>query len=61
MCLGKTPVQDTDTFDTWFSSGQWSFATLRASGKDDYKNFYPTSVMETGYDILPGGYAACSC
>ncbi len=53
VCLGKNLVQDTDTFDTWFSSGQWSFATLRASGKDDYKNFYPTSVMETGYDILP--------
>mgnify|MGYP001612309205 CR=1 FL=1 len=52
-CHGKNLTQDTDTFDTWFSSGQWPFATLRASGKDDYKNYYPTSVMETGYDILP--------
>jgi len=40
-------------FDTWFSSGQWPFATLKTThGKDDFKNFYPTSVMETGWDIL---------
>ncbi|MGA2418182.1 MAG: class I tRNA ligase family protein [Candidatus Staskawiczbacteria bacterium] len=39
-------------FDTWFSSGQWPFATLRAGRKDDFKNFYPTDVMETGWDIL---------
>lgn len=51
---GKTDlVQDTDTFDTWFSSGQWPFATLTATGNDDLAYFYPTSVMETGYDILP--------
>ena len=42
--------QDPDTFDTWFSSSQWPFATLQTTG--DFKNFYPTSVMETGYDIL---------
>ncbi|MBI5614276.1 valine--tRNA ligase [Candidatus Gottesmanbacteria bacterium] len=52
-CHGKNLVQDTDTFDTWFSSGQWPFAALRASGTNDYSKFYPTSVMETGYDILP--------
>lgn len=46
-------TQDTDTFDTWFSSGQWPFATLQATGKGDFEYFYPTSVMETGYDILP--------
>jgi valyl-tRNA synthetase len=46
-------VQDTDTFDTWFSSGQWPFATLKTTGKDDFEYFYPTSVMATGYDILP--------
>lgn len=47
-------VQDIDTFDTWFSSGQWPFATLRAShNKSDFEKFYPTSVMNTGYDILP--------
>lgn len=58
-CDGTNLAQDTDTFDTWFSSGQWPFAALRAAqGKpqdtiDDFDYFYPTSVMETGYDILP--------
>ena len=50
---GKDWEQDSDTLDTWFSSGQWPFATLRASFyKDDFEKFYPTSVMETGYDLL---------
>lgn len=44
---------ETDTFDTWFSSGQWPFATLQTTKPGDFKHFYPTSVMETGYDILP--------
>ncbi|MCX6817022.1 MAG: valine--tRNA ligase [Candidatus Beckwithbacteria bacterium] len=45
---------ETDTFDTWFSSSQWPFLTLRASpDKNDFERFYPTSLMETGYDILP--------
>jgi len=44
--------QDEDTFDTWFSSGQWPFVTLMTSGEALYKRFYPTSVMETGHDIL---------
>ena len=44
--------QDTDTFDTWFSSGQWPFSTLGFPDGDDYKYFYPTSVMETAYEIL---------
>lgn len=53
-CLGTNLEQDTDTFDTWFSSGQWPFATLKANPyKSDFDYFYPTSVMETGYDILP--------
>ncbi len=52
-CGGTTLTQDTDTFDTWFSSGQWPFATLKAAQPGDYEYFYPTSVMETGYDILP--------
>jgi len=44
-------VQDEDTFDTWFSSAQWPFATLKTfEGLSEY--FYPTTVMETGYDIL---------
>lgn len=56
--LRKNPdfIQDEDTFDTWFSSGQWPFATLQAiskqTGEDYYSYFYPTTVMETGYDIL---------
>ncbi len=41
---------ETDTFDTWFSSSQWPFATLQATG--DFEQFYPTSVMDTGRDIL---------
>lgn len=94
ICGECTPVQDTDTFDTWFSSGQWPFATImsiassrfhvpsskvyeaisnkqgyreaygdgRPSSKDTsddplqnalhyFHYFYPTAVMETGYDI----------
>lgn len=51
---GEGWVQDPDTLDTWFSSGQWPFTTLGYDQNDDsyYKKFYPTSVMETGYDIL---------
>lgn len=46
--------QDPDVFDTWFSSGQWPFATLMTTrpNKKDFKEFYPTDMMETGYDIL---------
>lgn len=52
-CGSKDLKQDEDTFDTWFSSSQWPFATLRASPyKGDFEKFYPTSVMETMYDIL---------
>ncbi len=49
---GNEWEQDSDTFDTWFSSGQWPFATLKTTKEGDYEAFYPTSVMETGYDIL---------
>lgn len=45
-------TKDTDTFDTWFSSGQWPFATLGYPNSKDFKEFYPTTVMETGADIL---------
>jgi valyl-tRNA synthetase len=41
---------ETDVFDTWFSSGQWPFATLQSTG--DFDTFYPTSVMMTARDIL---------
>ena len=44
--------QETDVFDTWFSSGQWPFATLKSCSDDIFKQFYPTSVMETAWDIL---------
>jgi valyl-tRNA synthetase len=54
---GEEYLQDTDTFDTWFSSAQWPYSTLQANdaknGTQDFKHFYPTQVMETGYDILP--------
>lgn len=51
-CQSKKLEQDTDTFDTWFSSGQWPFATLQSGKAGDFEKFYPTSVMETGRDIL---------
>ncbi len=45
--------QDPDVLDTWFSSGLWPFSTLGwPEETPDYKYFYPTSYMETGYDIL---------
>jgi len=43
-------IQDEDVFDTWFSSGQWPYATLRANDLMD--TFFPSDIMETGYDIL---------
>ncbi len=46
-------TQETDIFDTWFSSGLWPFSTLGWPDETpDMARFYPTSVMETGYDIL---------
>lgn len=50
---GEDFIQETDTFDTWFSSGQWPVVTLKTGQEGDFDRFYPTSVMETGYDILP--------
>ncbi len=45
--------QDHDTLDTWFSSGLWSFSTLGWPDQTpDLKTFHPTSVLETGYDII---------
>jgi len=68
-CGQQKLTRDTDTFDTWFSSTQWPYATLLSSSGisnfqfpisnkeksqfEDFDYFYPTSVMETGYDILP--------
>ncbi len=46
-------VQDPDIFDTWFSSGLWPFSTLGWPDQtDDFRRYYPGSVMETGYDII---------
>ncbi len=57
--------QDEDTLDTWFSSGLWTFSTMAHSPEEinlengklkidsrDFKNYHPTAVLETGYDIL---------
>ncbi len=45
--------QDPDTLDTWFSSGMWTFSTLGwPEQSSDLAAFHPTSVLETGYDIL---------
>jgi valyl-tRNA synthetase len=52
-CGSKNIQQDPDVLDTWFSSGLWPFSTLGwPEETPDYKYFYPTSYMETGYDIL---------
>ncbi|NLD16710.1 MAG: valine--tRNA ligase [Tissierellia bacterium] len=50
---GITYVQDEDTLDTWFSSALWPFSILGWPEEiDDYKYFYPTDVLVTGYDII---------
>ncbi len=50
---GEGWIQDPDTLDTWFSSGLWTFSTLGWPEKTkDLQTFHPTSVLETGYDIL---------
>lgn len=49
---GTTYRREEDTFDTWFSSGQWPFITTDVLSSGDLSRFYPTSVLETGHDIL---------
>jgi len=49
---GTTYTREEDTFDTWFSSGQWPYVTTDYLDDGDLARFYPLSVMETGYDIL---------
>ena len=52
-CGSKDIHQDEDVLDTWFSSGLWPFSTLGwPDDMADLRYFYPTTVMETGYDIL---------
>lgn len=47
-------VQETDCLDTWFSSGLWPFSTMGWPNKDaeDFKKFYPTTTLVTGFDII---------
>ena len=47
-------TQETDVLDTWFSSGLWPFSTMGwpNTEADDFKKFYPTSVLVTGFDII---------
>lgn len=50
---GDVWEQDSDTLDTWFSSGLWTFSTLGWPEKtDDLETYHPTTVLETGYDII---------
>ena len=49
---GKTYKRDPDVFDTWFSSGQWPFVTLNFPHGEEFKKYYPLSLMETGGEIL---------
>lgn len=49
---GEGWIQDTDTFDTWFSSGQWPLMVTGFPEHSDYNKYYPTDVMETGHDLI---------
>ncbi len=57
-CGNSNLIQETDTFDTWFLSGQWPLSTLGINidnpkeSSSDFKYFYPTSVLDTLWDIL---------
>ncbi|MBO6233523.1 MAG: valine--tRNA ligase [Clostridia bacterium] len=53
-CGGTHLHQDEDTLDTWFSSALWPFSTLGwpNTENEDYKTFYPTNVLVTGFDII---------
>ena len=53
-CGSKNIEQDPDTLDTWFSSALWPFSTLGwPEETEDYKHYYPTNTLVTGYDIIP--------
>jgi len=53
-CGSTKLTQDPDTLDTWFSSALWPFSTLGWPNEnaEDYKYFYPTNTLVTGYDII---------
>ncbi|MBE6787495.1 MAG: valine--tRNA ligase, partial [Ruminococcaceae bacterium] len=53
-CGSKNVTQDPDTLDTWFSSALWPFSTLGwPEETEDFKHYYPTNTLVTGYDIIP--------
>ncbi len=53
-CGSKNIGQDPDTLDTWFSSALWPFSTLGWPNEtEDFKHYYPTNTLVTGYDIIP--------
>ena len=53
-CGSKNIEQDPDTLDTWFSSALWPFSTFGwPEETEDYKHYYPTNTLVTGYDIIP--------
>lgn len=54
-CGSEHIYQDPDTLDTWFSSALWPFSTMGWPDKnsEDYKKYYPTNTLVTGYDIIP--------
>ncbi|HLG90792.1 MAG TPA: valine--tRNA ligase [Candidatus Saccharimonadales bacterium] len=49
---GKKYKRDPDVFDTWFSSSSWPYTTLNYPDGEEFKNFYPTQLMETAGEIL---------
>ena len=53
-CGSEHVHQDPDTLDTWFSSALWPFSTLGwPEETEDFKKYYPTNTLVTGYDIIP--------
>ncbi len=53
-CGSSNITQDPDTLDTWFSSALWPFSTLGWPNEtEDFKHYYPTNTLVTGYDIIP--------
>lgn len=49
---GDGYLPETDTFDTWFSSGQWPLTTTGYPDGEDYKNYYPTDFLDSMWDII---------
>lgn len=51
-CPGDLFVQETDTFDTWFSSAQWPLTTTNYPNGEEFKKYFPTAFLDTMWDIL---------